>query len=160
MGGAGLTVGMAMDTARTEQGLAYRQYVKAGADPKTAAIASDLVALANGGIQAIPVEKVFNMVPGISNLLAGKKTRDLVGSLITSNTGRAALQRFALRAGESGLLMALVGGGQELVRELGAIGSGADDKLHGGRIWDAATGGLQQGLGFGLGHSIAPFIGD
>jgi hypothetical protein len=160
MAGAGFTVGMAMDTARTEQGLAYRQYIKAGADPKTAAIAADLVALGNGGLQAIPAEKIFNLVPGISNLLAGKKTRDLVSALITSNTGRAALQRFALRAGESGLLMALVGGGQELVRELGALGAGADDQLHGGRIWDAATGGLQQGLGFGLGHAIAPFIGE
>jgi hypothetical protein len=76
----GFTVGMAMDTARTEQGLAYRQYIKAGADPKTAAIAADLVALANGGLQAIPAEKIFNLVPGISNLLAGKKTRDLVGA--------------------------------------------------------------------------------
>lgn len=153
MAGAGFTVGMALDTARTEQGLAYREYVKAGADPQTAGVASDLVALANGGLQSIPAEKVLNLVPGLSRLLVGKETRDVVRRLISSNTGRAAMARFAVRAGESGLLMALVSSGQELVRELGAEGAGADDRLHADRIMETGVGGLQQGLGFGIAHA-------
>lgn len=158
MASAGFTVGMAADTAKTEQGLAYRQYVQAGADPQTAGVAADIVALANGGLQAIPAEKILNIVPGLSRLLAGRQTRDLVSRLISSNTGRAALGRVAARAGESGLLMALVSGGQELVRELGAVGAGAkepdgsDATIHGDRIGEAMESGGQQGLGFGLAH--------
>lgn len=163
MAGHGLTVGMSIDTAKTEEGLAYRQYVAAGADPAVAGVMADVVALANGGLQAIPAEKVLNMVPGISKLIAGKATRDLMGKLLTSNTGKAALGRFAGRVAESGLLMALVGGGQELVRELGGIGAGVKDEygnldgLHPDRLIDAGLGGLQQGLGFGAGHAAAPF---
>jgi hypothetical protein len=149
MGGAGFVAGMALDSAKTEEGLAYRDYTKMGADPKTAAVAADIVALANGGLQAIPAEKVLNIVPGLKGLLVGKGTRDVMRRLISSNTGRAALGRFAGRVAESGLLMALIGSSQELIRETGAIASGADTQYHGGRIWDAGVGGCNRDLGSG-----------
>lgn len=160
MGGAGFVAGMAMDSASTEQGIAFRDYTKMGADPQTAGVAADIVALANGGLQAIPAEKVLNIVPGLKGLLVGQGTRDVMRKLIASNTGRAALTRFAGRVAESGLLMALIGSSQELIRETGAIASGADTQYHGGRIWDAGVGGAQQGLGFGIATKALPLRGD
>jgi hypothetical protein len=165
MGGAGFSVGMAEDTAKTEQGLAYREYIKLGADPKVAAVAADLVALANGGLQLIPAEKVLNIVPGLGGMLAGKNTRDIMRRLITSNTGRAALARFAGRVAESGLIMALVGGAQELIREngrymVGATPGAKDVPYEEGNIVHAMEGGGQQGLGFGVIHSYPHYKAD
>jgi hypothetical protein len=177
---------MAMDTARTEQGLSYREYLKMGADPQTAGIASDLVALANGGLQAIPAEKVLNVVPGLRSVLQGRATRDIMRRLIGSNTGRAVLARFAGRVAESGLLMALIGSGQELVKEVGGIAAtsgdmlpselggsvqdwnpedgdrsgGTGEGLSGSKILNAGLGGLQQGLGFGFAHGALPALAE
>lgn len=168
MASAGLTVGMAADSARQEQGLAYRQYIKMGAEPAVAGIAADIVGVANGGLQAIPAEKLLNILPGAMRWMNAKATNDVMRRLISTNTGRAALARFAGRASEGGLLMALISSGQELVREAGGMAAGGKEmdasgnmvpaSIHGGQLLDAAAGGAQQGLGFGVGHSYLPFL--
>lgn len=159
--GLGLTGGFAIDTARTEQGLAYRQYVKAGADPQAAGVAADIVALANGGLQTVPVGKVLNVLPGMKTVLAGAATKDIMAKMLASKSGAAVLARFAGRVAESGLTMALISGGQELIKEVGAIAAGAPDaQLSAPQIGEAALSGAQQGIGFGVAHAAAPLVGD
>ena len=170
-GAATAATAMAIENGKVEGGLAHDEYLKIpGVDKKTALVASQLVAIANGGLEFLSLNVMLRPFAGISAMLGGKAARDVMRRVLLSNTRRAAFVRFVGRLAEAGAVEAITEGQQEMNTIFGGLMSqpnatfgGAVERLFekGGkdalgqdideRVTGSRVGGAQGGLALG-GH--------
>lgn len=115
----GARAGMTLAMGKREMGSAYREYIQIpGVTPEQAMLASTFVGAANGALEVLPLDIVFQ-VPALKSLLKGGVARDVFRAALRSNTGRAAVARAAVRLAGGMTLEGLTEAAQELTTIFG-----------------------------------------
>lgn len=158
--GLGAKVGMTTAMGRAEKGLAFREYKQIpGVDLNTARAAANVVGAINGLLEVLPIEKVLQ-IPGLKSLFSGAGPRDWVRKLVTSNTGRAAVVRAAMRISEGALIDGIQEAAQEFTTMLGGKYAGDQTPLDPKRVWDSFVGGAQMAIGLGAAGVYTGYRGE
>jgi hypothetical protein len=146
----GVSFGVFEESFRSEGNLFYRELLRDGVDPETAEIGALIVGVANGVLEAAPIDKVLRIIPGVEVVLHGS-TKEIVKRAFKDPSTKAALKRAAKRLGEGmlweGVTEALqtvtgqvVGAGAKGQPMLEAVVEGFPETLESG-IKGAAVGG-------------------
>jgi GGDEF domain-containing protein len=141
--------GMTVATGKREMGSAFREYSRIpGVTPEQATFAAAIVGAANGMLEVLPLDIVFQL-PALKTLVKGGIAKDFFRSALKSNTGRAAVARAAARVAGGMTLEGLTEAMQELNTILG--GELIDEKTGVSIDWNrVGEAGLEGGLAGGV----------
>lgn len=143
--------GMTIATGKREMGSAYREYMQIpGVTHEQAFLASSIVGAANGALEVLPLDLVFQ-IPGLKALMKGGVARDVFRTALRSNTGRAAVARAAARLAGGMTAEGLTEAMQELNTILGGqfIDGQEGVQIDWGRVGEAGLEGALAGGVYG-----------
>ncbi len=139
----GAAFGVFEESFRSEGNLFYRELLRDGVDPETAEVGALIVGVANGTLEAAPIDKVLRIVPGVEAVLHGP-TKEIVKRAFKDPSVKAALKRATKRLGEGMLWEGVTEALQTVTSQV--VGAGAK----GQPMLEAVVEGLPETLESGL----------